>query len=376
MGNYCRKLLLLWTGGWIVAGSCWAQMKTIQHTVKRGETLELIAKHYQVSADDIKVANPVVTVYYTGLSIVIPDKKETDSPEIQKVAARSPSSISILYQQASAYIKEEEYRKATTVLTKILEEKVSAQIYLHRGYCYYERKKYKQAMEDCAAALRCKDCDKQTEKYCYELSKQAGLLREERAEQRGRIFAGILELGAQTAMSVMEAKAASTNNTGYTLNNGINSSGSGAFQSGSAFNAEVSRQLQNLALMSIYQVQQQEMNEYRSTAAGWKQTTGKDLSYEEWYLMKGAAVQQMNQMGNGEGTIINSTSSTHNHETVANRQCPYCKGKGRIQKDMNPSTFGTHDYKVKCEECGQMYMKSTGHTHLTCGHCGGTGIMK
>lgn len=99
--------------------------------------------------------------------------------------------------------------------------------------------------------------------------------------------------------------------------------------------------------------------------------------------MKGAAIQQMNQAGNGGATFNSSsnssssiTSSTSSRVAVSSHQCPYCNGKGRIQKDMNPSTFGTQDYKVKCEECGQMYLKSTGHTHVTCGHCGGTGMMK
>lgn len=385
MRNYHQRIFLFFVWGWMIAWTCLAQENVTQHVVVRGETVESIAKHYQLSADEIKAANPTVAVYYAGLKIAIPKRTVvTPSEEQGEVVSPPDHVLGALFKQASDLLKKEEYSKATEALTRIIKERPSAQLYLYRGYCYFERKKYKHARKDCAVALRCKDCDKQTERYCIELSKQAGLLQEERAERRGQIFAGILAVGAQTAMNVMKAKAMSENNNAVSSNYGMNNSGgSMLFQSNSAFSADMNRQLQNLALMSIYQVQQQEMNEYQSAAAGWKRTTGKDLSYGEWCSMKGAAIQQMNQAGNGGATFnsssnssSSSTSSTSSRVAVSSHQCPYCNGKGRIQKDMNPSMFGTQDYKVKCEECGQMYLKSTGHTHVTCGHCGGTGMMK
>lgn len=384
MRNYHQRIFLFFVWIWMIPWSCLAQIEAAQHIVQRGETVESIAKHYQLSADEIKAANPTVAVYYAGLKITIPERTVVTPFGGQGEIAPPPDHVLDALNQVSDLLKKEEYSKATEVLTRIIKERSSAQLYLYRGYCYFERKKYKHAREDCAVALRCKDCDKQTERYCIELSKQAGLLLEERAERRGQIFTGILAVGAQTAMNVMEAKAMSKNSNSVSSDYGMNNSGGPMlFQSNSAFSADMNRQLHNLALMSIYQVRQQEMNEYQSAAAGWKRTTGKDLSYGEWCSMKGAAIQQMNQAGNG-GAIFNgssnssssSASSTNSRATVSSHQCPYCNGKGRIQKDMNPSMFGTQDYKVKCEECGQMYLKSTGHTHVTCGHCGGTGMMK
>lgn len=47
-----------------------------KHVVQRGETLELIADRYGVAAKLIKDANPLVDEYYTGLTLLIPNKFE------------------------------------------------------------------------------------------------------------------------------------------------------------------------------------------------------------------------------------------------------------------------------------------------------------
>lgn len=58
----------------------------------------------------------------------------------------------------------------------------------------------------------------------------------------------------------------------------------------------------------------------------------------------------------------------------ADHDCPYCKGTGKIVKNISTSRFG-HDYeaKVRCKECGVEYLPSTGHTHIHCKYCGGRG---
>lgn len=58
---------------------------------------------------------------------------------------------------------------------------------------------------------------------------------------------------------------------------------------------------------------------------------------------------------------------------VAQQDCPYCKGTGTIVKNLAVSRYGAADYKVKCPTCGAITMKSTGHSHIHCKYCGGTG---
>ena len=58
---------------------------------------------------------------------------------------------------------------------------------------------------------------------------------------------------------------------------------------------------------------------------------------------------------------------------MAQSSCPYCHGTGTVVKNISVSQYGLADYKVKCPTCGAVTLKSTGHSHIHCQHCGGTG---
>lgn len=70
------------------------------------------------------------------------------------------------------------------------------------------------------------------------------------------------------------------------------------------------------------------------------------------------------------------SSTTPNNRSTPRPNCAYCRGKGRVVHNSYQPMYGTQDYQVRCNECGGTFMKSSGHTHITCGHCGGTGKMK
>ena len=50
----------------------------LEHTVKRGETLESIAAHYGVTVEEIRAANPNANLIVTGIKLVIPEKSRND----------------------------------------------------------------------------------------------------------------------------------------------------------------------------------------------------------------------------------------------------------------------------------------------------------
>lgn len=58
---------------------------------------------------------------------------------------------------------------------------------------------------------------------------------------------------------------------------------------------------------------------------------------------------------------------------MAQGNCLYCHGTGTVVKNISVSRYGLTDYKVKCPTCGAVTLKSTGHSHIHCSHCGGTG---
>lgn len=66
-----------------------------------------------------------------------------------------------------------------------------------------------------------------------------------------------------------------------------------------------------------------------------------------------------------------SSSSSSESTKVSINSCPRCHGSGRVAIETFPPQFGLEDYHVKCNECGQSFLKSMGHTHITCPVCHG-----
>ena len=85
-----------------------------------------------------------------------------------------------------------------------------------------------------------------------------------------------------------------------------------------------------------------------------------------------------NGYGGGYNTGGSSSSSqrqntTHSRTQPTKHTCSLCNGLRRIVKDTYPSLYGQSNYQVKCNECGGYFMRSTGHTHITCPQCHGKG---
>ena len=87
-----------------------------------------------------------------------------------------------------------------------------------------------------------------------------------------------------------------------------------------------------------------------------------------------------NGYGGGYNTNNGSSSSSSQRQnTVPARTqptkhtCSLCNGKRRIVKETYPPMYGQSDYQVKSNECGGYFMRSTGHTHITCPQCHGKG---
>ena len=85
-----------------------------------------------------------------------------------------------------------------------------------------------------------------------------------------------------------------------------------------------------------------------------------------------------NSYGGGYNTGGSSSSSQRQHTTHSRTQptkhtCSLCNGQRRIVKDTYPPLYVQSNYQVKCNECGGYFMRSTGHTHITCPQCHGKG---
>lgn len=58
--------------------------------------------------------------------------------------------------------------------------------------------------------------------------------------------------------------------------------------------------------------------------------------------------------------------------SIKAQNCRYCKGTGKMIKEVAISTYG-NDVKVWCDICQKSFWRSYGHMHVQCKYCRGTG---
>ena len=120
---------------------------------------------------------------------------------------------------------------------------------------------------------------------------------------------------------------------------------------------------------AIAQTKQNMHNEWYQATGG-----GKTMSYDQYWATKAQIEMSANTSQTKSSSSTSNSSSRKSSSSSSSRHtCPLCKGSGRISHDSYPATYGTQDYKVYCNECKRNYMKSTGHSHVTCSQCHGKG---
>lgn len=90
--NFTQRILAVAAMAFTVT-FCFGQ--DVVHTVKRGESLSIIAKKYDITVDDLKQANPKLgKALYVGAKLVIPPKNAeatgTDTPETPEETLSTP----------------------------------------------------------------------------------------------------------------------------------------------------------------------------------------------------------------------------------------------------------------------------------------------
>lgn len=222
-----RRIIIILLGLQICAQG-WSQST---HIIQRGETIELVAKRYNMSVSDLMSANPGIDIYYSGMKLNIPEGK-TLSETISTVTSFDNS----LLDAASDYLKAGKYRKAASIYSDVLKNTQTAYAYYGRGISYFNREKYKSAMDDLRAAKNCPDCSDEIREHCTSLIKQAETLRAEQHERRNQIWGGITLGLAQTAATLYMASEQQKAQQAYNSRTSSNYSGSSNHSSNAQLN--------------------------------------------------------------------------------------------------------------------------------------------
>ena len=337
------------------------------HVVQRGEDIGSVAAKYGTTAAALAELNYGLDVFYAGMKINVPAKEEARPASAAPQTAAAPPQNSAAPQQAEAEhggtanafgfapnavynddprrtdaelaMANGEYKDAVKLFTKIIKDNPGGagwKCYYFRGYCNYQRGKYKSAIEDLEEAFNDVQCRGEHRETVSELLADAQSKRQEQLQNRAQTWGAIIGttalLGAATYASVQAAKssqAASKSANGSTFGN-INTATSykgysAANQSGGsavgvefpeAFNPE------RVAKMSRIEFSYDENGNVMAASPGFAQSLGE----------MNAAIQQKTQqvssklMATGDpyfmakAQSLQAVAKTHQSTTQINQQ--------------------------------------------------------
>lgn len=309
-----------------------------QHTIQRGETYELIARRYNISLEELMAVNPNEDGCFVGMVINIPEGRKMNT----QLDISTPKDLSML-ENAANLVKSGKYKKATSVYSDVLKHSSSASAYFGRGISYYNRKKYKSAIEDFEHALSCADCSDEMQERCKELISNAETLRAEQHERRSSVWGEIAAIFVGAA-AITATAAMSSNNSGTMYMPPSNMNG---------FQRDTSLDYLLDPRHAIMQVNQQNQQEYLQQTNG-----GQTMSYDEWYAkIKAPAIMAMKESEN-TSTSSNTSLETSNNSDLDDshkirygyKDCPHCMGSGKC-KTCNGTGIQDHMKSILCGVC-------------------------
>lgn len=189
-----------------------------KHVIQRGETLESIAKDYNLSLTELQNANNDMEIFYTGEEINVPIKKpimEANETEL------SSNSDEYFLKTLTAYLNDCEvadklfvegnYSKAQKQYQQIIRKYngvLSCEEVLYKNaLCSYNRKKWKSAIEDLSIVINNKEYSQDQRDLCKKLLAKAQSYRDQQLENRSNFWGGLFMTAASVGVAYMNAKS-------------------------------------------------------------------------------------------------------------------------------------------------------------------------
>lgn len=189
-----------------------------KHVVQRGETLESIAKDYNLSPNELRSANNDMEIFYTGLEINVPIKKmpiasngtkqcsDSDEQFLKTLAAYwDDCEIADKLFEARNYSKaQKQYQQTIKKYKGILP---CEDALYGNALCSYNREKWKSAIEDLNMVINNEECSQGQRDHCKRLLAKAQSYRDQQLENRSNFWGGLFMTAATVGVAYMNAKS-------------------------------------------------------------------------------------------------------------------------------------------------------------------------
>lgn len=188
-----------------------------KHVVQRGESLESIAKDYNISTTELKNANNDFEIFYTGLEINVPINKpvsaSNETYQLSDTAQYIKAYLSYVddCEIADKFFVAHNYSKAQKQYRQIIKKYkgiLPCEDALYRNaLCSFNREKWKSAIEDLSFVINNEDCSQNQRDHCKRLLAEAQSYREQQLENRSNFWGGLFVTAATVGVAYMNAKS-------------------------------------------------------------------------------------------------------------------------------------------------------------------------
>lgn len=222
-------ILLLW-GLFSVFNAFGQEVR--KHVVQRGETLESIAKDYDIPTTELKNANNDFELFYTGLEINVPINKPVLAYNETNQLSDSDEQFLKAYlsyvddcEIADKFFEARNYSKAQKQYQQIIKKYkgiLPCEDALYgNALCSYNREKWKSAIKDLSIVINNEDCSQNQRNHCKKLLAKAQSYRAQQIENRSNFWGGLVMTAATVGVAYMNAKS-ETNTVSGTAASGTN----------------------------------------------------------------------------------------------------------------------------------------------------------
>lgn len=189
-----------------------------KHVVQRGETLESIAKDYNLSPNELHNANNDMEIFYTGLEINVPIKKTMIASTGTKQSSNSDEqflkTLAAYWDDceiANKLFETHNYSKAQKQYQQTIKKYkgiLPCEDALYgNALCSYNREKWKSAIEDLNMVINNEECSQGQRDHCKRLLAKAQSYRDQQLENRSNFWGGLFMTVATVGVAYMNAKS-------------------------------------------------------------------------------------------------------------------------------------------------------------------------